>query len=90
MVFISHGYVTEMNLIFFVFSHLLDLVICPSSCCSVHIKADEKISLTANRYGGLQNMEVRGMMMLRISDPALTGITLSTDNNNARGFQVQV
>ena len=63
---------------------------CISFISSVHIKVDEKISLSANRHGGLQNMEVRGMILLRISDPSLTGICMVTDNCDTRGFQMQV
>jgi len=56
---------------------------------SVHIKIDEKITLSANRHGGLQNMEVRGMVLLRIADPSLTGICMLTENFDSRGFQMQ-
>ncbi|XP_065055844.1 coatomer subunit delta-like [Rhopilema esculentum] len=56
---------------------------------SVHIKVDEKITLSAGRHGGLQNMEVRGMVLLRISDPAMTKLCLKVDNIDDRGFQMQ-
>ena len=35
-------------------------------------------------------MEVRGMVLLRIADPSLTGICMMTDNFDSRGFQMQV
>ena len=57
---------------------------------SIHLKIDEKITLSAGRHGGLQNMEVRGMALLRVSDPALTRICLNVDNSDNRGFQMQV
>ncbi len=57
---------------------------------SVHIKVDEKVSLTAGRHGGLQNMEVRGMALLRISDTNFARISLIMENNDNRSFQMQV
>lgn len=57
---------------------------------SVHIKVDEKISLTAGRDGGLENMEVRGLVLLRISDAEYGRITITCENNDNLGFQLQV
>lgn len=57
---------------------------------SVHLKVDEKICLTAGRDGGLQNMEVRGLMLLRISDAEYGRITVAVDNQDKFGFQMQV
>ncbi len=37
----------------------------------------EKISLQANRDGGLENLEVKGDLELTISDPSLTKIKIS-------------
>ncbi len=37
-------------------------------CLSVHAKLEEKITLVANRDGGLENMDISGMLSLRISD----------------------
>ncbi|KAI8822678.1 uncharacterized protein EV422DRAFT_524964 [Fimicolochytrium jonesii] len=36
---------------------------------SVHVALEEKIIVTANRDGGLENMEVKGDMQLKVSDP---------------------
>ena len=58
--------------------------------CSVHLKFEEKVSLTAGRHGGLQNMEVRGLIMLRITDPAVAKIEIVLDNNSSKDFQMQV
>lgn len=55
----------------------------------VHIKVDEKISLTAGRDGGLENMEVRGLVLLRISDAEYGRITIACENNDNLGFQLQ-
>lgn len=56
---------------------------------SVHLKVEEKLMLVIGRHGGLQNMEVRGLMLLRVNDPALSKLVLNVDNNDARGFQMQ-
>ena len=57
---------------------------------SVHIKVDEKITLTAGRDGGLQNMEIRGLILLRVADAQFGKIRLSLENNDDKGFQMQV
>ncbi|KAF9427844.1 Coatomer subunit delta [Podila epigama] len=44
---------------------------------SVHVHIEEKITMIANRDGGLENMEVKGDLMLRVSDPARSKISLS-------------
>jgi len=58
--------------------------------CSIHIKIEEKVMLTAGRHGGLQNMEVRGIVMLRITDPNLSKICIAYENRDSKGFQMQV
>ena len=57
---------------------------------SVHVKVDEKITLTGGRDGGLQNMEIRGLVLLRISDPQFGKICVKLENNDDKGFQMQV
>lgn len=56
---------------------------------SVHCRIVEKLSLTAGRDGGLQNMEVSGLVMLRITDQALLKIQIEFENNDDKGFQMQ-
>jgi len=56
---------------------------------SIHIKIEEKVMLTAGRHGGLQNMEVRGIVLLRITDPNMSKITIPYTNNDSKGFQMQ-
>ena len=51
---------------------------------------EEKIMMSADRHGGLQNLEVRGIILLRITVPELTKIAISLANNDQRGFQMQV
>jgi len=59
----------------------------PSS--SVHCRIEEKVQLTAGRHGGLQNMEVRGLVMLRITDPAYLKIVIACEHDDSKGFQMQ-
>lgn len=57
---------------------------------SVHMKIEEKITLTCGRDGGLQNMELHGMIMLRISDEKFGRIRLHVENEDKKGVQLQV
>ena len=57
---------------------------------SVHLKMSEKMSLTAGRDGGLQSMEVLGMIMLRITEPEVAKIRIAMDNREERSVQFQV
>lgn len=57
---------------------------------SVHVKVDEKVTLMAGRDGGLQNMEIRGLVLLRISDSQFGKICVKVENNDDHGFQMQV
>lgn len=56
---------------------------------SVHLRIEEKISLTAGRDGGLQNLEVHGLITLRITDEKFGRIKLHVDNNDTKGIQLQ-
>lgn len=51
---------------------------------------EEKITLTCGRDGGLQNMEIIGMITLRVSDEKNGRIRLYINNNDKRGVQLQV
>lgn len=44
---------------------------------SVHAHIEEKITMVATRDGGLENMEVKGDLMLRVSDPSKAKISLA-------------
>ena len=57
---------------------------------SVHVRLEEKITLTGNRDGGLQNLEVHGLVTLKITDEKLGRIKLAIDNNDEKGIQLQV
>lgn len=54
------------------------------------MRVEEKITLTCGRDGGLQNMEVIGMITLRVSDEKNGRIRLNISNNDKRGVQLQV
>nr|XP_061797227.1 coatomer subunit delta-like isoform X3 [Nerophis lumbriciformis] len=56
---------------------------------SVHLRVEEKISLTCGRDGGLQNMEVLGMVTLRVTDDKNGRIRLVLVNNDSKGLQLQ-
>jgi len=56
---------------------------------SVHIRLEEKITLTGNREGGLQNLEVHGIITLKITDENFGRIKLALDNNDNKGIQLQ-
>jgi hypothetical protein len=57
---------------------------------SVHVAIIEKISLQANRDGGLESLEVKGDLELTISDPSLTKIKLSVRASDDSAVQFKV
>ncbi|XP_060107619.1 coatomer subunit delta, partial [Heteronotia binoei] len=61
----------------------------PVNMESVHMKIEEKISLTCGRDGGLQNMELHGMIMLRIQDEKFARIRIHVENEDKKGVQLQ-
>lgn len=50
---------------------------------SVHLATVEKLSLTVNRDGGIQSLEVKGDLMLRITDSARAAIRLAVSTGDA-------
>jgi len=57
---------------------------------SIHAKMEEKISVSCNRDGGLESMEVSGMLTLRISDNELARVRLALHNpSSKKGIQLQ-
>ena len=58
--------------------------------CRVHVKIAERVSIAADKDSGLQNMEILGMMNLRVSEGEFNKITLAFGNNEERGIQFQV
>ncbi|XP_034025434.1 coatomer subunit delta-like [Thalassophryne amazonica] len=61
----------------------------PANVESVHLRVKEKILLTCGRDGGLQNMEVLGMVTLRVTDDKYGRIRLLVNNNDNKGLQFQ-
>uniref|UniRef100_A0A0B6ZUS6 Coatomer subunit delta n=1 Tax=Arion vulgaris TaxID=1028688 RepID=A0A0B6ZUS6_9EUPU len=55
----------------------------------VHLVMEEKISLTAGRNGGLQNMEVHGVLRLRINDEKAGKVKVLVTNKDTKGVQIQ-
>ncbi len=55
----------------------------------MHAKLEEKIVVVANRDGGLETMEVTGMLSLRISDDALAKIRMQLHNTPNKAIQLQ-
>ena len=57
---------------------------------SVHMRVSEKMTLVAGRDGGLQNMEVLGIIQLRISDSEFGKVVIAIDNHEDRNVLFQV
>lgn len=56
---------------------------------SVHAKLEEKMTVVARRDGGLENMELLGMLTLRISDDTFGRIKLQLKNPSNNLVQLQ-
>lgn len=56
---------------------------------AVHLATVEKISLTVSRDGGIKSMEVKGDLMLRITDSAKAAIRLQVSTGGAESTGVQ-
>ena len=59
-------------------------------CSSVHLQVSERLTLVAGRDGGLQNMEILGMILLRVTDSDYGHIHIAIDNHEQRAIQFQV
>lgn len=56
---------------------------------AVHLASIEKLSLTVSRDGGIQNMEVKGDLMLRISDSSKAAVRLQVSTGDAESNGIQ-
>ncbi|XP_055330043.1 coatomer subunit delta-like [Paramacrobiotus metropolitanus] len=56
---------------------------------SVHIESKEDIKLSAGRDGGLENMEITGVLSFRVSDERMARLALKIDLGNER-TQIQL
>jgi len=57
---------------------------------SVHLRIEEKMTLTAGREGGLQNLEVLGIVTLKITNDKFGRIKVAVRNSDSKGIQLQV
>lgn len=51
---------------------------------------EEKMTLTAGREGGLQNLEVLGIVTLKITNDKFGRVKVTVRNNDSKGIQLQV
>ncbi|GAB1603219.1 coatomer subunit delta-like [Argonauta hians] len=56
---------------------------------SVHLRIEEKIIVQAGRDGGLQNLEVFGLVKLKVTDDKFAKIKVAVINNDTKGIQLQ-
>lgn len=56
---------------------------------AVHLATVEKLSLSVSRDGGISNMEVKGDLMLRVTDSAKAAIQLHVDTGKAEDHGIQ-
>lgn len=56
---------------------------------AVHLATVEKLSLTVSRDGGIQNLEVKGDLMLRITDSSKAAIRLNVSTGDAESNGIQ-
>jgi len=55
----------------------------------VHFAVDEKITLEANRDGGLESMEVKGLVYCTVTDPDMLKIKINTTVDDSKGVPFQ-
>jgi len=56
---------------------------------AVHVTLEEKILLTAGRDGGLQNMELLGLLTLKVSEECVGRIRMNLQNTDNKSIQLQ-
>jgi coatomer subunit delta len=56
----------------------------------VHTKLDEKITLTCGKDGGVQNLEVLGMLSVRLATEDEGKVRIAIRNGDNRNLQIQV
>ncbi|KAI8082782.1 uncharacterized protein BX664DRAFT_301207 [Halteromyces radiatus] len=54
---------------------------------SVHVSIEERVSMVANQEGELEQLEVKGVLTLKISDPSLGRIRLALDATDDPAIQ---
>merc|ERR550539_1310089 len=56
---------------------------------AVHVTLEEKILLTAGRDGGLQSMELLGLLTLRVAEENVGRVRLALENTDNKAIQLQ-
>lgn len=56
---------------------------------AVHLRVEEKMTLTAGREGGLQNLEVHGIITLKITSDKFGRVKVAVHNSDTKGIQLQ-
>lgn len=54
------------------------------------MRMEEKITLTAGREGGLQNLEIHGLATLKITNDKVARVKIAMKNTDTKGAQLQV
>lgn len=54
---------------------------------SIHINIEERVSMTANRDGDLDQLDIRGVLTLRIADPSSAQICFKIQANDDSAIQ---
>jgi len=57
---------------------------------SVHLKQEEKLTIRCSRDGGVETLEVHGMIMLRVKSEEYGRVLVAIDNKESRNIQLQV
>ncbi len=57
---------------------------------SVNIRVDEKINMTCGKDGGVQNLEVLGVLYVNITNEDDGRVRIGLKNNDTRSLQLQV
>jgi coatomer subunit delta len=57
---------------------------------SIHLKHEEKLSIRCGRDGGLESLEVHGIIMLRVRSEDYGRVLVAVENSESRNIQLQV
>ena len=57
---------------------------------SVHLKQEEKLTVRCSRDGGVESLEIHGMIMLRVKSEEYGRIIVAINNKETRNIQLQV
>lgn len=57
---------------------------------SVHLKQEEKLSVRCGRDGGVESLEVHGMIMLQVKSEEYGRVVVAVANKENRSIQLQV